>query len=229
VADSFTQNLGLTKPEVGSSSNTWGSKLNADWDTIDGVFTSASTTPVAIVLRDDMKFVNATTTTKTMLLDLSGISTTTPRTLAAPDASGTIAINMPTAMVIPWAGVATTAPTGWLMCDGSAVSRTTFVTLFAAVNTAYGAGDGSTTFNVPDLRGRVPAGVDNMGGSAASRLTSTSMSPNGTTLGATGGIEVNVTGVTLSGSMSGTTSGSFSIPANAQGGGSFTTGENGST
>lgn len=44
-------------------------------------------------------------------------------------------------------------PSGWLRCDGSAVSRTTYSDLFAAIGTLYGAGDGSTTFNIPDLRG----------------------------------------------------------------------------
>lgn len=199
MADSFTNNLGLTKPEVGSSSNTWGSKLNIDLDQIDGIFTSASTTLISVVMKSDSKFVDATTTTKTMLLDLSGISTTTPRTLAAPDASGTIALNMPSAMIIPWAGVATVAPTGWLMCDGSAVSRTTFVTLFAAVNTAYGAGDGSTTFNVPDMRGRVAAGMDILGAStSANRLNSAIAS---TTLGASGGAQSTSPNIVVSGSV----------------------------
>ena len=92
MSDSFTTNLGLTKPEVGASNNTWGSKTNADWDIVDGIFTSASTTPVAIVLRDDMKFVNATTTSQQVLLSCAGISTGTQRTLTAPDASGTIAL-----------------------------------------------------------------------------------------------------------------------------------------
>lgn len=55
---------------------------------------------------------------------------------------------------------ATTAPNGWLLCDGSAVSRTTFADLFANISTAYGTGNGTTTFNVPDLRGRVAVGVD---------------------------------------------------------------------
>lgn len=47
------------------------------------------------------------------------------------------------------------APSGWLFADGSAVSRTTYASLFAAVGTTYGAGDGTTTFNLPDRRGRV--------------------------------------------------------------------------
>lgn len=50
------------------------------------------------------------------------------------------------------------APTGWLLCDGAAVSRTTYAILFAAIGTTWGVGDGSTTFNVPDLRGRAPIG-----------------------------------------------------------------------
>ena len=51
-----------------------------------------------------------------------------------------------------------TAPTGWLLCNGDAVSRSTYADLFAVIGTTFGVGDGSTTFNVPDFRGRVPAG-----------------------------------------------------------------------
>lgn len=53
-----------------------------------------------------------------------------------------------------------TAPSGWLLCDGAAVSRTTYADLFAVLGTAYGVGDGSTTFNLPNLKGRFPAGRD---------------------------------------------------------------------
>lgn len=56
-------------------------------------------------------------------------------------------------MVSDFAG--TSAPTGWLLCDGTAVSRTTYAALFAVISTVYGVGDGSTTFNLPDGRGRV--------------------------------------------------------------------------
>lgn len=62
------------------------------------------------------------------------------------------------------------APVGWLLCYGQAVSRATYAGLFQVIGTAFGAGDGSTTFNLPDLRGRVVAGADNMGGTAAGRL-----------------------------------------------------------
>jgi microcystin-dependent protein len=63
---------------------------------------------------------------------------------------------VPTGSVVAFAG--SIAPSGWLVCDGSAVSRTTYGSLFSTINTVYGAGDGSTTFNLPDLRTRVPVG-----------------------------------------------------------------------
>ena len=63
----------------------------------------------------------------------------------------------PAGIIMPFAG--TVAPENYLFCDGSAVSRTTYATLFDVIGTTFGAGDGSTTFNVPDLSGRVPLGV----------------------------------------------------------------------
>lgn len=54
-----------------------------------------------------------------------------------------------------------TPPTGWLECDGAAVSRTTYANLFAKIGIVYGSGDGSTTFNLPDMRGEFPRGWDN--------------------------------------------------------------------
>jgi microcystin-dependent protein len=75
-------------------------------------------------------------------------------------ATGAIAA-LPAGVMIDYA--ATVAPAGWLMCDGSAVSRTTFASLFATISTLYGVGDGSTTFNLPDFRGRFARYMDNMG------------------------------------------------------------------
>jgi microcystin-dependent protein len=60
-------------------------------------------------------------------------------------------------LVLPYAGYS--APTGWLLCDGSPISRTTYADLFALISTTYGAGDGSTTFNIPDMRGRAVIGA----------------------------------------------------------------------
>lgn len=71
--------------------------------------------------------------------------------------------------VTDFAGV--TIPSGWLLCYGQAVSRVTYASLFEAIGTTYGVGNGSSTFNVPDLRGRVIAGDDDMGGASANRLS----------------------------------------------------------
>lgn len=63
---------------------------------------------------------------------------------------------MTAGIVMPFAG--STAPQGWMLCDGAAVSRTTYAALFAVIGTTYGAGDGETTFNIPNLAGRVVIG-----------------------------------------------------------------------
>lgn len=66
--------------------------------------------------------------------------------------------NTPVGAIEIFAG--STAPSGWLICDGSAVSRTTYANLFDVIGTTYGNGDGSTTFNIPDLKGKVIVGLD---------------------------------------------------------------------
>ncbi len=80
-----------------------------------------------------------------------------------------------------------TVPAGFILAYGQNVSRTTYAALFAAYGTAHGSGDGSSTFGVPDLRGRTIVGKDNMGGTAASRLTGGTAGFDGTVLGGVGG------------------------------------------
>ena len=96
-----------------------------------------------------------------------------------------------------------TVPAGYLLSYGQAISRTAYVGLFTVLGTTHGPGDGSTTFNLPDLRGRAVAGRDDMGGSNIGRLSAVLSS---TTLGAVGGAQTESAGV--SGSFSGTGSGS---------------------
>jgi microcystin-dependent protein len=96
---------------------------------------------------------------------------------------------IPSGIILPYAGAA--APDGYLLCYGQPVSRTAYAMLFAAIGTVYGPGDGSGTFNVPDLRGRVVAGQDDMGGGSANRLTGQSGGLDGDTLGAAGGSETH--------------------------------------
>jgi microcystin-dependent protein len=69
-----------------------------------------------------------------------------------------------------------TAPTGWLFCDGAAVSRTTYPDLYAAIGTTYGAGDGTTTFNVPDATGNIIYAIK-----LATRVTSSTIGSGSTT------------------------------------------------
>ena len=97
---------------------------------------------------------------------------------------------LPAGMVAPFAGAA--APAGWLLCHGQAVSRADYAALFAAIGETYGAGDGRTTFALPDLRGRAVAGKDDMGGAAAERLTNQTGGVDGDALGAAGGAETHV-------------------------------------
>lgn len=71
---------------------------------------------------------------------------------------GASGLYVPVGMIMSWTKAST--PTGFLVCDGSAVSRTTYAALFDAIGTTHGVGDGSTTFNLPDLQGRLPVGDD---------------------------------------------------------------------
>lgn len=71
---------------------------------------------------------------------------------------------VPAGTVHTFAGAIAGLPSGYLLADGSAISRTTYADLFAAVSTTYGVGDGSTTFNIPDLRGEFIRGLDNSRG-----------------------------------------------------------------
>ena len=121
--------------------------------------------------------------------DADGVVVNDGGTMKSVPASDFRTYIMPAGSVIPYAG--TSAPTGFLFCDGSAVSRSTYAALFAVIGTTYGSGDGSSTFTLPDLRGRVVAGQDDMGGASANRLTDQSGGLNGDTLGDTGGSETH--------------------------------------
>jgi microcystin-dependent protein len=116
MPDTYTPGLALIKPEVGASRDSWGSKTNTNWDTLDQFVSQA----------------------------------------------------MPIGAVLDFAGP--NAPSGWLICDGRAVSRTTYSDLFAVVGTYWGAGDGSTTFTLPNPTGRAsigPGTVTDQGGLTA--------------------------------------------------------------
>jgi len=93
---------------------------------------------------------------------------------------------IPTATIVPWSSAS--VPSGFLECDGTAVSRSTYSALFAIVGTTYGAGDGSTTFNTPDLQDNTPVGKSNN-----KALGSTGGANTVTSTGNVGGSTANAT------------------------------------
>lgn len=86
---------------------------------------------------------------------------------------------VPAGTVIAFAGA--TPPSGWLLCDGSAISRSTYLALFTAISTAHGSGDGSTTFKLPDYRGRFLRGVDGTAGNDPDKASRTAAATGGNT------------------------------------------------
>lgn len=94
---------------------------------------------------------------------------------------------VPPGAILPFGG--SSAPVGFLIADGSAVSRSTYADLFVAIGTAFGNGDGSTTFNLPDLRGRFLRGVDDGAGNDPDASTRSAMNPGGNTQDNVGSIQ----------------------------------------
>jgi len=216
MADTTTTTFGLTKPEVGASEDTWGTKINTNLDSLDDLLDG--TTAIKPNLSEglwkvggtavlptaaELNFVDgvtsaiqtqlnakaalaspaltgtptaptATAATNTTQLATTAFVTTADNlkaNLASPTFTGTplaptASVGTNTTQIATTAFVATSqaagevsffgmsaAPTGWLKANGAAVSRSTYATLFTAIGTTFGVGDGSTTFNVPELRG----------------------------------------------------------------------------
>lgn len=110
----------------------------------------------------------------------------TPNSLVKTDNSGKLDTSflkmneiVPPGTVVAYAG--TTAPNGWLLCDGAEISRSVFPALFSAIGTAHGSGDGVTTFRIPDYRGRFLRGRDGGIGRDPNRTSRTAMNTGGAT------------------------------------------------
>ena len=123
-------------PTVGADADVWGTELNV------GALAKILVDLLALAVLS-----NAEETEQTALI-------ATVATLTA-----NLALAAPIGSIVLWPR--NTPPTNWLECGGPAVSRTTYATLFAVTGTTHGVGDGSTTFNVPDMRGEFVRGWDN--------------------------------------------------------------------
>lgn len=148
---------------------------------IKGTLTLSNLTVSTVPYLSASKVVTSSSVTPTELGYLSGVTSAIQTQLATNAA--------PSGSIMAYAG--SSAPTGWQFCYGQAINRTTYAALFSAISTNYGVGNGSTTFNVPDFRGRFLAGKDDMGGSAASRLTTAGGLSSNNALAATGGSQTH--------------------------------------
>lgn len=145
-------------------------------------------------------------------ITLSATGVVIGRLSAGPGAAEEIpfASILPPALVLPSAAI--TAASGFVFLFGQAVSRAANPRTFTAIGTTFGVGDGSTTFNLPDMRGVVPAGKSNMGGSDRGNLS------GGTVLGAALGGQSTFASISIgvSGSFTGSTAGSLGVTVSGQ-------------
>lgn len=179
--------LGLIPQDVIVTRITGAGTATLNWSLFDSSNLDITTTDacrIRVFVGSYWNFQTALGNSKTDTQDVYSAAPTA--TVAAVDTT-TTSFTMPSGSVIDYGGA--TAPSGWLLCDGSAYSRVLYPTLFAAIGILYGAGDGSTTFLVPDCRGRVVAGKDDMGGTQANRLDTAGSGVDGKTLGGNGGSE----------------------------------------
>ena len=164
-----------TKPTVGGSEDTWGDTLDANWDAIAAFIGPLDSTELAVLdgitaSTAELNLLDGVTATTAELNLLDGVPITTDLSyvdgvtsaiqgqIDAVNTAVSEVASVPSGTVINVA--MQTAPTGYLKADGAAVSRTTYAALFAAIGTTFGAGDGSTTFELPDLRGEFVRGWD---------------------------------------------------------------------
>ena len=208
MADSFTTNLNLTKPEVSASANTWGTKINAGLDSVDSEFAKSyngnpNTNVVGVYVGQQLY---DTANNILYICDTAGNAANAvwvatkasqwanARTIALTgDVTGSVAIDGTqnvsitatlagqvdlTGAIQMWGG-ASAPNASWKICNGEAISRSTYSDLFAIIGVAYGGGDGSNTFNIPNLESKIP-----MGKSGSYALASTGganeVTPSGT-------------------------------------------------
>lgn len=199
---------------------------------------SADFTDSIFSVNDDRNFTVKTNAATRLTINATDATSTVPIVLPAiPTTALQAATKSYVDQVLPPGSLmaygASTAPTGWLLCDGSAVSRTTYATLYAVIGTTWGAGDTTTTFNVPDLRGQFVRGYDDRGTATSkdtTTFTGTTTNANATisSISATitaflyAGMPISGTGIPSGATISTVSSTSITISANATASGTVT-------
>jgi microcystin-dependent protein len=199
---------------------------------------SADLTDSIFSVNDDRNFTVKTNAATRLTINSTAATSTVPIVLPAiPTTALQAATKSYVDQVLPpgslMAYAASTAPTGWLWCDGTAYSRTTYATLFAAIGTTWGAGDTTTTFNVPDLRGQFMRGYDDRAPATSQDTTTftgttTNASATISSISATitaylyAGMKISGTGIPAGATISTVSSTSITISANATASGTVT-------
>lgn len=130
---------------------------------------------------------------------------------------GASGLYVPVGMIMSWTKAST--PAGFLVCDGAAISRTTYAALFDAIGTTHGVGDGSTTFNLPDLQGKLPVGDDGgvsytVAGTGGSASVTPTVNKSGSASGSLNGApDAGNLSVSVSGNVSNHTLSNSRIPS----------------
>ncbi len=194
-----TSNMNITLAVPGADEDVWGEILNTGLEVVDAHDHSAGkgvqVPSAGIHIDSDLQFnSNNLEEVKSVRMDSQSAILSTPEDIRSvytvngnlyfnnaagfavkiTEGNSTVAPgsdNTPPGIVLPYAGLS--APTGYLMADGTAISRSTYSALFAIVGTTYGVGDNVTTFNLPNMQGRVPMGAGTYTDSVLGSVTRT--------------------------------------------------------